>query len=157
MLDPKSSLSGWLLGLSALVNCLLGSSFIQLEVSLTIYLVVIQIWSNGSKTFCTLLYYTTSQTSLWDKLCRLVIKLRSAPIENKQDLGKAYPQFLPSQGSSGWRSLPSHHSLAIDWAFFKNRLWAPAPPWMRLLVCFLFFFQRCDYFSCCILAKEWPG
>ena len=22
---------------------------------------------------------------------------------------------------------------------------------------FPFFCQRCDYFSCCILAKEWPG
>ena len=28
--------------------------------------------------------------------------------------------------------------VTADWAFFKNRLWAPAPPWMRLLVCFLF-------------------
>ena len=157
MLDPKSSSSGWLLDLSALVICLVGSSFIQHEVSLRIYLIVIRFWSNGSKRICTLLYCTTSQTSLWDKLCRLVIKLRSAPIENKQDLGKAYPQFLPSRGSSGWRSLPSHHSLVIDWAFFKNRLRAPAPPWMRLLVCFLFFCQWCDCFSCCLLAKEWPG
>ena len=120
MLDPKSSSSGWLLDLSALVNCLVGSSFIQHEVSLRIYLVVIRFWSNGSKRICTLLYCTTSQTSLWDKLCRLVIKLRSAPIENKQDLGKAYPQFLPSRGSSGWRSLPSHHSLAIDSLFSRT-------------------------------------
>ena len=96
MLDPKSSSLVRLLGSSALVNCLLVSSFIQLLFSL------------------------------------------SAPIEDKEDLVKAYPQFLLSRGSSGWRSLPSHHSLVIDWAFFKNRLRAPAPPWMRLLVCFLF-------------------
>ena len=58
MLDPKSSLSVRLLE-SALVNCLLGSSFIQLLFSL------------------------------------------SAPMEDKEDLGNAYPQFLPNQGSSG--------------------------------------------------------
>ena len=46
---------------------------------------------------------------------------------------------VPSEPRLKWMKVTAKPpQLGNRLGFFKNRLWAPAPPWMRLLVCFLF-------------------